>query len=439
MDGVRVIVVGAGLAGLAAAYELSQHGADVTIVEARRDRIGGRVWTRRDFTRDQHAEAGGDLIEAGHTTLIALARELGCEPIRILRSGFSYYRAGAKRPDRSGGAWTRLEEMLRDEIDAYRISEERWDSGIAMALAAQSVSDWLAAHGADRDLEQMAVALRGFFLADPSELSLLALVDQLAAEDPASEKMFRLRGGNDTLVQALASRMSSPVRLGTAAVAVSQGPSQVRVRVRDRSGALDELSASYAIFAVPATTLRDVVMDPPLPQEQQEAIAKLPYGPATRVLAQFDRRFWRSPKRTRAFGTDLAVGAIWDANEEQGASPGILSFLAGGSASAALQRLLALDGVDALRAQLDWLSPGRARVLAWNAVTWEDDPWAQGGYAAFRTTYNPQLRAWLARPHGRVFFAGEHTSERAQGYMNGAVETGQRAACEVRLAASAAD
>jgi monoamine oxidase len=187
---------------------------------------------------------------------------------------------------------------------------------------------------------------------------------------------------------------------------------------------------------VPATTLRDVVMDPPLPTYQQQAIAKLPYGPATRVLAQFDRRFWRSPKRTRAFGTDLAIGAFWDGNEEQAAAPGILSFLAGGSASSSLQQLLATNGITAIRDELDWLNPGRAKVLAWNAVTWENDPWAQGGYAAFRTTYDPQLRPWLARPHGRVFFAGEHTSGRSQGYMNGAIETGQRAAREVRLAAS---
>src|SRR5512143_1821948 len=102
----HVIVIGAGLAGLAAAHELSRDGTAVTLVEARRDRIGGRVWTRRDFTADQHAEAGGDLIEAGHTALLALARELGCEPVRILRTGFSYYRAGTRRPDRSGAVWS---------------------------------------------------------------------------------------------------------------------------------------------------------------------------------------------------------------------------------------------------------------------------------------------------------------------------------------------
>lgn len=77
---------------------------------------------------------------------------------------------------------------------------------------------------------------------------------------------------------------------------------------------------------------------------------------------------------------------------------------------------------------------GLTAVLASQIVTWETDPWAQGGYAVFKPSYDPELREWLGRPHGRVFFAGEHTSWRWQGYMNGAVESGLRVAQEVMLA-----
>jgi monoamine oxidase len=71
------------------------------------------------------------------------------------------------------------------------------------------------------------------------------------------------------------------------------------------------------------------------------------------------------------------------------------------------------------------------RVLASKTIVWEDDPWARGGYAVFDTAFDPLLRDWLARPSGRVVFAGEHTSHRGQGYMSGAIESGQRAAAEV--------
>ena len=86
-------------------------------------------------------------------------------------------------------------------------------------------------------------------------------------------------------------------------------------------------------------------------------------------------------------------------------------------------------GPAAVARRLGWL--GRpSRLLASRLVAWDSDPWAGGGYVAFHPGFDPLARAWLARPSGRVLFAGEHTSERWQGYMNGAIESGQRAAAE---------
>ena len=428
-----VLVAGGGLAGLAAAHELRKAGASVTVVEARRDRLGGRVWTRREFEQGQYAEAGADIIEGSQTELLRLAHELGCEPVRILRGGFSYYTESRRKIEHGGKAWEKIAAQLADEIRAYKLSEQRWHSGVARMLARRSVAQWIEALG-DDEIARVAVGLRGFFLADPQDLSLLALVDQFAAGEPGSERLFRLRGGNDTLVQALAAPLGDRVRLGTAVVAATQGATRVQVRLRERGGALEETTADYVVFAVPATTLRAIAIDPPLPVRQRDAIAALPYGAATRLLLQFDRRFWRAPGRGRAFGTDLAVGAIWEANEEQSGRAGILSFLAGGRASAQLQGILAREGARGIAPHLGWLGAERTAILASQAITWENDPWAQGGYAVFKPSYDPELREWLARPHGRMFFAGEHTSFRFQGYMNGAVESGLRAAREIVLA-----
>jgi monoamine oxidase len=433
LESTAVIVAGGGLAGLSAAHELRKAGAEVTVIEARRDRLGGRVWTRRDFLHGQSAEAGGDLIEGGQAEVLRLARELGCEPVRILRSGFAYYTTTKGKIDSGPKAWERLRAQLAPEIRAHTLGEQRWHTGIARELAKRSVADWLDALN-DEESRGVAVGLRGFFLADPPELSLLALVDQVSGENSGGAKrMYRLRGGNDTLVQALAGPLGSAVRLGTTVVAIIQGPTRVHVRLRERSGALDEITGDYVIAALPATTLKAVAMDPPLPDRQATAIATLPYGTATRVLAQFDRRFWRAPGRARAFGTDLPIGAVWEANEEQSGRTGILSFLAGGRASAQMQRILSREGPRGLPAHLTWLGADRTSVVASHIITWENDPWAQGGYAVFKTSYDPALREWLARPHGRVFFAGEHTSWQWQGYMNGAVESGLRAASEVLL------
>jgi monoamine oxidase len=134
--------------------------------------------------------------------------------------------------------------------------------------------------------------------------------------------------------------------------------------------------------------------------------------------------------RRRAFGTDASTGAVWDGNEQQAGRGGILSLLAGGSASGGLQRL-ASQGGRALARELAWLGARGHAPRTLKMVVWENDPWARGGYAVFTTGFDPDLRAWLSRPHGRLVFAGEHTSIKSQGYMNGAVESGMRAVEEI--------
>ena len=154
------------------------------------------------------------------------------------------------------------------------------------------------------------------------------------------------------------------------------------------------------------------------------------------MTLQFAKRFWRKAGRPSAFGTDLPTGAVWEANEEQRGPAGILTLLAGGRASRELQEVIATGGSQAVVDQLRWLGPP-AELINAQVTTWEDDPWSRGGYAFFGPSFDPALRSWLARPAGRVLFAGEHTSDRWQGYMNGAIESGKRAAAEVRALESA--
>jgi monoamine oxidase len=436
LRGTSVLVAGAGLAGLAAASDLVAMGADVTIVDAR-DRVGGRVSTVRDgFVEGQHGEAGGDLIDEAQKEIRQLAEDLGLKMSRILRGGFGY-----ARPDASGRArivdrsvargWDRLSERLARLTRRYRLAEQRFDSPIAADLANRSVAAWLDEEGADQDLRATASGLRGFFLADPEELSLLALVDQFAGmEDPAPDAMYRIEGGNDRLAVAMANRLGTRIRLNTELVAISHRGRGVRASVR-QARTVAQLTSDYVVLALPATILRRVPITPSLPPQQHEAIARLKYGKATKTLLQFSRRFWRIPGRPRAFGTPLPIGAVWEANEEQRGGPGILSLLAGGSASDRTQEIVAREGVAGLASSLDWLGSQRADLLASRQTVWESDPWARGGYAFFDPSFDPNLRAWLARPFGRLFFAGEHTSIRWQGYMNGAVESGRRAAAEI--------
>lgn len=434
LTGVSVIVAGAGLAGLSAARDLVRRGAAVTVVEARQ-RVGGRVWTVRDgFMDGQHAEAGGDMIDQAHGAIRALAEELGLPLVRILSKGFALARPDKQgrvritRPNASRG-WAHMAHALAPLSHAYRLAERRWDTPIATELASLSVAQWLDDYGADQDLRETARGLRGFFLADPEQLSMLALVDQFST-DLVSERHYRIEGGNDRLPQALAAELGDRVQLGTELLAITHRGKRVRVALKHQREAF-ELQADYMVCTLPASLLRRIPITPSLPARQREAVAKVAYGQGTKTLLQFGRRFWVKPGRPRAFGSALPHGAVWDGNEEQRGPMGILTLLAGGSASEQTADIVDRDGIEGLTRSLDWLGSRDETAIASKQVRWEAEPWSRGGYAVFDPTFDPALRAWLALPHGRVFFAGEHTSTAWQGYMNGAVESGQRAAAEV--------
>lgn len=430
----HVLIAGAGLAGLSAARELASRGARVTIWDAR-DRVGGRVWTIRDgFAQRQHAEGGADLIESEQRPVIELARQLRLPLVPVLKKGFGYYGAdGSTRKPRIQTGTRRLWQMFapfEDAVRQYRLIEGRWDGPIASALARQSVAEYLSRVGAPAAAVARMRGLRGFFLADPEDLSLLALAEFLATDGFGGDGgTFRLKGGNDLLATRMAAALASPVRLRTILRRVQHADDGVTVTVEDQGGQ-HELSGDALIVALPATSVRDVTFEPGLPDAQWQAMSTLAYGGATRVLLQFASRFWVRAGRPRAFGSDQSTGAIWDGNEQQAGPAGILSLLAGGRASHELVSLLNAEDTRGIVRRLGWLGRPTA-CLASHVVRWNDDPWVRGGYAAFDPQFDPSGRDWLARAAGRVHFAGEHTSIRFQGYMSGAIESGLRAAAEV--------
>jgi monoamine oxidase len=342
---------------------------------------------------------------------------------------------------RIGGrrGWQQLAIALRPQVRTLVLNDQRWDGPIAETLGRQSVADWLDQINAPLAIKEVSIGLRGFFLADPDQLSLLALADQFADEGtPGEEAMFRISGGNDRLPAVLAKRLGNRLRLSTVLRRIRQTRKGVTLGV-ETDGRRWELRTDYLISTLPAPTLCHVIFEPELPEEQRNTLANLKYGPATKTAIQFSEAPWRIRGKPRAFGTPLPIGAVWDGNEEQPGRPGILTLLAGGRASEATRHLLSHLGPEGIVRELTWLDFKKTKILASTSVSWEHEPWSRGGYAYFDTAFSPTSRAWLSRPFRRVFFAGEHTSIRWQGYMNGAVESGLRAAEEVALASGRED
>ena len=290
------------------------------------------------------------MIDEAQHEIRELAGELGLKLTRILRGGFGYVRA-----DRSGKA----KIVARNASRGWARLAKRWTTGLARTvwpnsdgtrrsprdLARRSVAAWLDSIKADDELRATATGLRGFFLADPEELSLIALVDQFAdgrrtrarldVSHRGRQRSPRRRAGG-------AARRSPPPEHGgrRACRTAARRPRQREERPRRcrRSAATTRSSP------LPATLLRRIPITPALPAQQHDAIASLKYGRATKTLLQFSKRFWRAPGRPRAFGSPLPFGAVWDGNEEQRGAPGILALLAGGGASDATQAIVAEEG-----------------------------------------------------------------------------------------------
>jgi monoamine oxidase len=271
--------------------------------------------------------------------------------------------------------------------------------------------------------------LRGLFLADPAMLSSLVVLELLASgSDPG--RLFRVRGGNDHLIAALDNELDRPVMTRHVVRAIRQSPSGVRVSIESPDHLVDHDSADYAIVTAPVPVVLTWELEPALPEPQRRALESLSYGPATKLLMRFASRWWRRQGRPRAFGTNLLVGAVWESGEEQ-RDAALLTLLAGGRASAQLQSLLDIEGIAGIVERLRWLGRSAGEEPFARLVAWERDEWARGGYAVLDSRFEPAWVDLLGRAFGRVLFAGEHTSREWQGYMNGAVESGQRVAAEL--------
>ena len=446
LRGTRIIVAGAGLAGLTAARELTRRGASVRIVEAR-DRIGGRVWTARGAPLAPfYAELGAELVDKDHRAVRALCKEFGLPLKAVLLRGLGLVAASGPRGAEAGrtkrrGArdvavldsqtprWNEFTRVFQRYANALDSVGGEWTSTVAAAIARRSMKDVLDTAGASASVWAHATGLRNFWMADPDQISAIVAAEQVLAGDPSRTAMYHIAGGADRLVDALAAAARCDIQRRHIVRAVTSTDAGVRVTIEDATGRAARARADYVVIAVPAALLPDIAFSPALPAPQQQAIQSLATGPATKAVLRYATPWWRRPGKPRAYGSNLAVGAVWDAGEDQ-TGAALLTLLAGGRASGGLRRVLATHGAAGLSRQLRWMGT-TAEVPQVHAATWEHDPWARGAYAYFGPHFDPALRPWLGRATGRVFFAGCHTSRDYQGYMNGAVESGRRVAEEI--------
>jgi monoamine oxidase len=445
----KVVIVGAGLAGLSAAYELAGAGHDVTILEAQA-RPGGRVYTLREqFSDGLYAEAGAMNVFDTHTWTLKYLRHFGLvlDPVVPSTLDSLLYIRGQRiiaKPDqpvayplelspdeqRLGrrGMWEKYVVPVLKEVGDY--DEPGWPQESLKKYDRMTFFEFLRSRGASPDAA-LLLGLGGIGGLGDGVRSVSALVLLREAAHRAKVKQnYVIRGGSDLLPRAFAARLSGAIRYGAIVVGFEQDAGQVRVSYL-QAGARTSLAADRLICAVPFSVLRHIEVSPRFSAAKRNAIEQLPYTSVARTYLQTRKKFWLEEGLSGQATTDESYTSIFDGAPNQPGTRGILeAYMAGAPA----RRLTALKGGERLSSVLGLVEKAHPRARQHFEVSaskcWDEDEWARGGYAWYRPGQMSSLLPHVARAEGRVHFAGEHASS-LFGWMQGALESGNRAAREI--------
>lgn len=435
---MRVVVVGAGLAGLAAAARLEAGGCAVDLIEAG-NRVGGRARTVRDRFQDgQYVESGAEWVDTHHHRMIELLTRHG-----LGLQGVGQTWTAVRRLFYRNGVLAHTAEELRavaGELDVMEGVLENYaravpDPSRPHALAEAAVLDHrrfaeLADECALGEVSRMYHRRnsQGEFAEEPEGVSLLFVVQQRAqARDAGAGDVVtahRIEGGLDRLVAAMAGELSKPPALGEPVLAVVERGDHVEVVTPVRRLAADAVVLTCALPALRSIRL-DVDLDPVL----LEAIAELGYGTVTKSAVQFATRQWAAGYAT----TDTVSQRVYEPTVDQPGDHGVLMAYTGGDGGRVLAGRSEAERLGVIESDMRTVHGIQAQRTGGFSRAWSAEPRFGGSYAVYRPGQITAYWDVLRRPHGRVHLAGEHAATWT-GYLEGAVESGQAVAERLLLA-----
>jgi monoamine oxidase len=447
----RIVIIGAGLAGLSAAYTLKKAGYTAKVYEAS-SRVGGRCYTNRSWQNGQVSEHGGEFIDSGHTAVRDLATELGLTlEDRVAATAADlherYYFNRADYP---------YDQVRRDLQAIYpQASADATDAGYptlynsstprGVELDKMSIRDWIAAYvpgGVTSKLGKfidVAYTIEyGADIAQQSALNFIYLFGFGNATDVPifgeSDEQFHVAGGNDQIVSKLAEELKGQIVTSTALAALRQKGNGYQLTFSSGSGTFD-VDADRVVLALPFSLLRQVDLSTVrFPAGKMKAINELPMGANTKLALQFNRRVWNDLHCTGETYGDTGFQNTWDSTLGQNGTTGVLTNFTGGTVALGFgASKTPVQYANQFLKQLEPVLPGVTK--AWNGAValdyWPGNPWTKGAYSYFGVGHYTTIAGIAGEAVGACHFAGEHTSVDYQGYLNGAVETGQRAANEI--------
>ena len=445
----RVVVVGAGFAGLTAAYRIYKLKGWTPAVYEAQTRVGGRARTIRTGSGGQYTEAGPSGISSNEPTIKNLVTELGLGPLvdTFLNSTTAdelYYFGGTKISWRSlaapVGAFNR--QCAQDWVRIGRaIPTYAASNAWAKTKDAQSLAAYIDAATSDRNARSYLKAMFGQEYGGPAELtsSIHGILEEgnfWGAESGYDER-YAVPGGNDTLATALAANLpTGTVRLGQQLTAIRLNTDKSYTLTFSSGATKTDVVADRVVIAIPLSILRTVDFTRAgFSAAKTLAIRNEPMGTNAKLNIQFSARPWSDQKQSGDSSSDMVTGATWQASY-QAKSPAWLLALnnrnygtapAHGSAPAAViaETNLAIDKL--------WAGASAKEIAGqFYLDNWPADPWVKGSYAYYGLKGFTTFGGAEAGREGSVHFAGEHTAPYTKrGTMDGAVQSGERCAKEI--------
>jgi monoamine oxidase len=450
-----VAIVGAGFAGLTAARELRRAGKSVIVLEARK-RVGGRA-LNREIGGGDFSERGATFVGPTQDHILRLAKELGVGKFRTFNNGDNVYiDADGDRSTYSDKGPTGsappdpdiLPDLARAVLALDRMSTEvpvdaPWQAANAREWDQQTLATWLLDTSENAEFRRLvSIATRAIFGSEPADLSLLFVLFYIAASgnerNPGTfernfntrdgAQMWRLAGGSQRLCLKIARQLGDQVVLNAPVRGIAQDGGGVTVHTRTL-----DIRARRAIVAVPPTLAARIAYHPRLPAQRDQLTQRLPQGTMIKVTAVYDEPFWRDAGLNgSAISFEGPANTTFDDSPRDASKGVVFGFVAGDEA----RRFAAMSSGDRRAAVLSnfrkYFGPKAARPREYFETNWSQKAWTRGCPVAIAgpgttTQYGSAIRT----PVDRIHWAGTETSTYWNGYMDGAVRSGERAAREI--------
>jgi monoamine oxidase len=434
--GGSVIVIGAGLSGIATALLLEERGISVTIIEAR-DRVGGRVYTMDDVPGKP--DAGGPVLGASYERLLKIAQALGAPIVPMKNSESSELEhVGGENviaADWATSAANKLQGAERQVLPGLLVGyfcgkNLTLEDGHAWTWPAHADLDipldqFLRRQGASPEaLRLMDVASNNNGLSTTS--ALWALREAQRRRDTKVRGMLESPGGNSRIPEKLATAVKGPMHKGSPVTKISSGPNAVEVTCANGAS----YKADYCVVTVPFSVLRGIAIDPPFQGPQKEAVEQLPYTAITQYFLVPKKPYWDEDRLPPLMWTDTAIERIFPQRDPDGQLLSLTCWIDGASAIR-LDAMPESDQIAFVLGELARIRPSTTgNVAVAKIVSWGREPYSKGAYSNYRPGQATRLKPVMANPWQRLHFAGEHTAFTSPG-MEGAMESAERVADEV--------